>query len=82
MHRDLVPPVRIRSEAKISSTVVSRSAGQFQRADRAVAGVHLLNHVTVIGNCRLESEGQAGSSPDYGQRVIALRLAAQRGFRA
>lgn len=80
MNRHLVAAVSVGRDAKVPSAILAAGADEAENADYAVGGVVLLQSITIVGKLRI----QLGACflPDYLQRMVALRLATQRGIRA
>lgn len=78
MNRHLVAAVSVGCDAEVPSAVLATSANEAENADRTVSGVVLLQSITIVGQLGI----QLGACflPDYLQRMVALRLATQRGI--
>lgn len=76
VNRHFVAAVRVRRDAKISAAVLATGAHKFQRANTTIRGVLFLQCVPIVSEFLLQV--RARLFPQYLQRVITLRLAAQR----
>ena len=80
VNRHFVAAVSVRGYAEVPRAVLSTRAYELEGADAAVGGVLLLQRVPIVGQFLLQV--CAHLLPNYFQRVVALRLAAQRRARA
>lgn len=77
MNRRFIAAISVGRDTKVPSAILAAGTDEAENADDPIGSIVLLQGVTIIGKLRIQLG--AGLLPSYLQRMVAFRLAAQRG---